>query len=78
MLPDNSKVRRAAILDAALKQTQVDRHFKIATPDDLKKIEPYSDRLFKDAAIQWLVETDQVNFSSFFSEDFVSTNIPFS
>ncbi|KAF8186318.1 hypothetical protein BJ912DRAFT_469614 [Pholiota molesta] len=56
MLPDDTKARRAAALDALL-QTQVDGHFKVATPED--KPEPYSDELFKEAAIQWLIETDQ-------------------
>lgn len=70
MLPDDTKARRAAALDTLL-QTQVDGHFKTATPEDLKKPEPYSDKLFRDAAIQWLVETDQVSYSFIlFSNDF--------
>lgn len=60
MLPDDRKAWWASALEALL-QTQVDSHFKIATPEDLKKPEPYSDTLFKDAAIQWLIETDQVS-----------------
>ena len=41
-----------------LQQTQVNDHFEKAQPES--KPEPYSDELFKEAAIQWLVETDQV------------------
>lgn len=59
MLPDDTKARRAATLEAILHQTQVNGHFKVAAPED--KPEPYSDQLFKDAAIQWLIETDQVS-----------------
>ncbi|KAF8174372.1 hypothetical protein BJ912DRAFT_858516, partial [Pholiota molesta] len=57
MLPDDTKARRAATLEAIRHQTQVDGHFKVAAPED--KPEPYSDHLFKEAAIQWLIETDQ-------------------
>lgn len=66
MLPDDTKARHASALEA-LSQTQVDGHFKIASPDDVKKSAPYSDELFRDAAIQWLVETDQVCLSLTFS-----------
>ena len=42
-------------------QTLVEDHYKIQKPED--KPVPYSDERFRDAAIQWLVETDQVLFS---------------
>ena len=57
MLPDDTKSRKAAIKER-LQQTQVNDHFEKAQPES--KPEPYSDGLFKEAAIQWLVETDQV------------------
>ena len=57
MIPEDMKARRS---EAAVKmeQTQVDDHFHPVGPED--KPMPYSDVAFKDAAIQWLIETDQV------------------
>lgn len=61
MLPDDAKERRA-LAHEALKQTQVDDHFTTVAPDDdYKKLDPYSHELFKEAAVQWLIETDQVS-----------------
>ena len=57
MLPEDTKSHKDKIKQK-LKQTQVNNHFRKAPPE--KKPEPYSDELFKEAAIQWLVETDQV------------------
>jgi hypothetical protein len=57
MLPDDAKARKAD-LQQKLQQTQVNDHFDKAKPED--KPEPYSDELYKEAMIQWLVETDQV------------------
>ena len=65
MLPDDTKASRAAALETLL-QTQVNAHFKVADPND--KPIPFSDELFKEAAIQWLIETDQVCTSSCLSE----------
>ena len=70
MLPDDAKARRAQAHEA-LKQTQVGDHFTTVDPaNDHKKLDPFTQVLFKEAAIQWLVETDQVSrlillFSSF-------------
>jgi hypothetical protein len=58
MLPDDAKARRQEALKSVLEQSQVDDHFHLVKPED--KPEPYSDNVFKEAAIQWLVETDQV------------------
>jgi hypothetical protein len=56
MLPDDSAARK---LDASkLQQGRVDQHFEIVKPED--KPIPYSDVGFREAAIQWLVQTDQV------------------
>jgi hypothetical protein len=63
MLPEDAKARRQEALEKAMEQTQVDDHFKILKPED--KPVPYSESLFKDALIQWLVETDQVWFLAF-------------
>src|ERR1700678_3085983 len=54
MLPDDTKARRAD-LHKKLLQTQLNKHFNTATPEDHP--EPYSDALLKEAAIQWLIET---------------------
>ncbi len=60
MLPKDSLARRQAAVDeaACLQQGRVDHHFETAKAED--RPAPYSDELFREAAIQWLVETDQV------------------
>ena len=61
MLPEDTKERRAAALER-LRQTEVEDHFRTAQPSDKPPPpSPYTDELFKKAAIQWLVETDQVS-----------------
>ncbi|KAF8957947.1 hypothetical protein BDZ97DRAFT_1669110, partial [Flammula alnicola] len=57
MLPEDTKARRAAQLESVLRQTEVDDHFAKENPEDKPK--PYSDKLFEEAAIQWLIEMDQ-------------------
>lgn len=57
MLPEDTKSRKAEV-NEKLRQTQVNDHFEKIQPES--KPEPYSDELFKEAAIQWLVGTDQV------------------
>lgn len=59
MLPEDSKARKEASLEK-LRQSQVEDHFNTVNPATREKPEPYSDELFKEAAIQWLIETDQV------------------
>ena len=61
MLPEDAKARRAEAI-AKMEQTRVDDHFHQISPED--KPTPYSDAVFKEAAIQWLIETDQVRISS--------------
>ena len=58
MLPEYTKACRVE-LQEKLQQTEVSDHFKPAPPKE--KPQPYSDKIFKDAAIQWLIETDQVS-----------------
>ena len=60
MLPEDAKARRKEALEKLMEQTQVDEHFHPVNPDD--KPVPYTDDVFKEAAIQWLIETDQVPF----------------
>jgi hypothetical protein len=59
MLPCDAKERKAAEHVTTL-QTQVNDHFAKAQPED--KPLPYTDELFKEAAIEWLIQTDQVSF----------------
>jgi hypothetical protein len=61
MLPEDSAARKAASLEAVAKvqQGRVDDHFEMVKPGD--KPTPYSDSTFRDAAIQWLIQTDQVS-----------------
>lgn len=65
MLPEDSANRKAAALEATSKtqQGRVDEHFETIKPGD--KPIPYSDTLFQDFAIQWLIQTDQVSSSLF-------------
>ncbi|KAF8164679.1 hypothetical protein BJ912DRAFT_863619 [Pholiota molesta] len=56
MLPKDSSARRVAEQEA-LKQTSVNDHFTVQKPED--KPIAYSDEFFKEAALQWLIETDQ-------------------
>ena len=64
MLPSDSKARRAA-LAGSLSQTLIDDHYTVQQPRD--EPIPYSDELFKEVAIQWLIETNQVNLFFLFS-----------
>ncbi|KAF8813024.1 hypothetical protein BYT27DRAFT_7085470, partial [Phlegmacium glaucopus] len=56
MLPRDLKVCRDAEREH-LSQTLVEDHYTVQMPKD--KPTPYSNELFKEVAIQWLVETDQ-------------------
>ena len=58
MLPKDCKQRKESAAAAAVQQTRLDSHLQpvVAKP----KPTPYSDQLFHEAAIQWLVNTDQV------------------
>ena len=56
MLPEDTKERREAL--QSLQQSAVDEHFKSVAPED--KPITYSDEIFKEAAIEWLIEMNQV------------------
>ena len=62
MLPDDTKARRAKMTEENVRQSHVDEHFKVTTPED--KPQPYSDEIFNQAAREWLIETNQVYFFS--------------
>jgi hypothetical protein len=58
MLPKDTKRRK---LDAAAdSQARLDAHLR--EPQPKEQIIPYSDAIFREAAIEWLIETDQVCF----------------
>ncbi|KAG1793796.1 hypothetical protein EV424DRAFT_1275472, partial [Suillus variegatus] len=55
MLPKDTKCRK---LDAAAdSQARLDTHLR--EPQPKERIIPYSDAIFREAAIEWLIETDQ-------------------
>ena len=60
MLPKDSKVRReqAQVLAQMQTQMQLDPHLREKPVQE--KVMPYSDKLFRKTAIEWLVSTDQV------------------
>jgi hypothetical protein len=60
MLPEDTKARKADIV-AKLQQSQVNDHFPNAVPIPREeRPKPYTDESFEEAAIQWLIKTDQV------------------
>ena len=70
MLPDDAKARRAQAHEA-LKQTRVGNHFTTVDPaNDHKKLDLFTQELFKEAAIQWLVKTDQVSRLNYYLRAF--------
>jgi hypothetical protein len=58
MLPEDAKARRQEAVANVQKQSQINDHFVHVDLED--RPVPFSDGLFKDAAVQWLIETDQV------------------
>jgi hypothetical protein len=58
MIPEDARARRQDAIANVKEQSQVDDHFAHVNHED--RPAPFSDELFKDAAIQWLIETDQV------------------
>ncbi|KAJ3816180.1 hypothetical protein F5880DRAFT_1445250, partial [Lentinula raphanica] len=59
MLPKDVSARKVAIQDAANnhKQSMIDSH--VERRPGIKHTVPYSDTSFREAAIEWLVSTDQ-------------------
>ncbi len=60
MLPEDTKARAATKVEEQLRQINVDHHFKPANPEDKKPI--YSHVLLREAAVSWLIQTNQVCF----------------
>jgi hypothetical protein len=71
MLPGDTKQRREAAMDICHKtqQTTLGKHF----PANEGNV-PYSDRAFEAAAIEWLIQTNQVR--RFISPAFFKVLIP--
>ena len=63
MLPKDLAAWKAAEVEATakLQQGHVDQHFETMKPGD--KPIPYSESAFREVAIQWLVQTDQVRYN---------------
>lgn len=59
-LPKTVKAQTAAA-NKDKKQSQLDPHLQERVPKT--RVVPYSDELFRQAAIEWLVATDQVRVS---------------
>jgi len=75
MLPEDSTARKIAQVEAAAltQQTHINDHFKVLKLEN--KPTPNSDALFREAAIQWLVETDQVCLHRFWLYSSVTTSL---
>jgi hypothetical protein len=56
MLPKDAEQRRKQA--TAEKQRRIDPH--LVTKPQKERVVPYSDDVFRSAAIEWLVSTDQV------------------
>jgi hypothetical protein len=56
MLPKDAKNRRQATMKDT--QQRLDPHLEEKPPRE--RVIPYTDDLFREAAIEWLVSTDQV------------------
>ena len=57
-LPDDTKTHLKKVAEENVPQS-LDKHLNAASPEE--KPELYSDELFERAAIQWLIETNQVH-----------------
>ena len=57
MLPEDSKQRRGAVTDKT-QQLSLGDHF---TPTRSEHTTPYSDQALEAAAIEWLIQTNQVH-----------------
>ncbi|KAG2363975.1 hypothetical protein BDR07DRAFT_1281009, partial [Suillus spraguei] len=57
MLPSDTKCHKLDAAATADTQAQLDGHLRKQEPKDC--VVPYSDALFREAAIQWLIEMDQ-------------------
>jgi len=60
MLPKDTKRRKLEAAASANSQSRLDVHLREQKLEE--RIIPYSDSLFQEAAIEWLIETDQVHY----------------
>ena len=56
MLPEDAKLRKSAMLDKG-QQLSVTDHFG---PEDMDRPIPYNDEAFRNATMEWVIETNQV------------------
>jgi hypothetical protein len=69
-LPKVLKARREQKLaEDRLKQTSIDPHLEERVPKE--RVIPYSDSLFRQTALEWLIETDQVPFRLTVASSFI-------
>ena len=59
MLPKDIKKHPMVMIEETLCQSQGHEHFDKAKPEDKPKV--YTNEIFKEAAIQWLIEMNQVS-----------------
>ncbi|KAF8129341.1 hypothetical protein EV363DRAFT_1169364, partial [Boletus edulis] len=57
MLAEDSQNRRKAAISTNLKQSALDTHLR--EPTAVEKVVSYTDQLFREAAIEWLITTSQ-------------------
>jgi hypothetical protein len=69
MLPSDVKERKTATAVTSAEQQILDNHLREIPPR--QGAVTYSDALFRDAAIEWLISTGQVSFSTSFFEFWV-------
>jgi hypothetical protein len=57
MLPEDVQEHKLAAI-MTVKQGTLDDHVREVAPTE--RVVPYSDRLFREAAVEWLISTSQV------------------
>jgi hypothetical protein len=67
MLPKDAKKRRS---DAQIHETQSHLDSHLREMPQKERVVPYTDENFRDAAIEWLVSTDQVRAYHFSNYDY--------
>ena len=63
MLSNDAQECQKSLAEQTLQQSVVDDHFKVARPED--KPAPNTDKLFHEAAIEWLIGTIRYDYYSF-------------
>jgi len=54
------RVKEQAAAADRSKQSSIEPHLQSSAPPPKERTIPYTDALFRDAAIEWLIATDQV------------------